>query len=131
MHHAEQGALDYTVGRDDETAFRSNKSCEFDDRSAGSHFGRMFGGNELRALLGLQGGAPTADQEAKAAAAETALKQEGTVLDPTGHYGSPYGAGPQYGPGGGDQYGYGPVTATLGRRRSYRMIPCSNKNNRG
>jgi hypothetical protein len=36
------------------------------------------------------------------------LKQEGTVLDPTDHYGSPYGAGPQYGSGGGDQYGYGP-----------------------
>jgi hypothetical protein len=31
------------------------------------------------------------------------------VLGPRGHYGTPYGGGPQYGEGGGDQYGYGPA----------------------
>jgi len=61
------------------------------------------------ALFGLQCGAPTAEQEAKAAAAEARLKQEGAVLGPKGHYGTPYGPGPQYGDGGGDQYGYGPA----------------------
>jgi hypothetical protein len=61
------------------------------------------------ALLGLQCGAPTTDQEAKAAAAEATLKQENAVLGPKGHYGTPYGPGPQYGDGGGDQYGYGPA----------------------
>jgi hypothetical protein len=60
------------------------------------------------ALFGLQCGAPTADQEARSAAAEATLKQENATLGPTGHYGSPYGPGPQYGDGGGDQYGYGP-----------------------
>jgi hypothetical protein len=60
------------------------------------------------ALFGLQCGTPTAEQESKAAAAEATLKQEGAVLGPTGHYGTPYGPGPQYGGGGGDQYGYGP-----------------------
>jgi hypothetical protein len=60
------------------------------------------------ALFGLQCGAPTAEQESKAAAAEATLKQEGAVLGPTGHYGTPYGPGPQYGSAGGDQYGYGP-----------------------
>jgi hypothetical protein len=60
------------------------------------------------ALFGLQCGAPTADQEARAAAAETTLKEENAVLGPKGHYGTPYGPGPQYSDGGGDQYGYGP-----------------------
>jgi hypothetical protein len=31
------------------------------------------------------------------------------MLAKTGHYGTPYGPGPQYGEGGGDQYGYGPA----------------------
>jgi len=61
------------------------------------------------ALFGLQCGAPTAEQEARAAAAETRAKQEEATLGPTGHYGTPYGPGPQYGNGGGDQYGYGPA----------------------
>jgi len=49
------------------------------------------------ALFGLQCGAPTPEQQARA------------VLGPKGHYGTPYGPGPQYGEGGGDQYGYGPA----------------------
>jgi hypothetical protein len=60
------------------------------------------------ALFGLQCGAPTAEQESKVAAAEDTLKQQGAVLGATGHYGTPYGPGPQYGSAGGDQYGYGP-----------------------
>jgi hypothetical protein len=61
------------------------------------------------ALFGLQCGAPTPEQQAKAADDEARLKQEGAVLGPKGHYGTPYGPGPQYGEGGGDQYGYGPA----------------------
>jgi hypothetical protein len=60
-------------------------------------------------LFGLQCGTPTAEQEAKAADDATRLKQEDAVLGPRGHYGTPYGGGPQYGEGGGDQYGYGPA----------------------
>jgi hypothetical protein len=60
------------------------------------------------ALLGLQCGAPTAEQESKAAAPEAAAKEEDSILAKKGHYGTPYGPGPQYGSGGGDQYGYGP-----------------------
>jgi hypothetical protein len=60
------------------------------------------------ALLGLQCGAPTAEQESKATAAEAVAKQEDSILAKKGHYGTPYGPGPQYGSGGGDQYGYGP-----------------------
>ena len=60
-------------------------------------------------LFGLQCGAPTAEQEARAADDQTRLKQEDAVLGPIGHYGTPYGPGPQYGEGGGDQYGYGPA----------------------
>jgi hypothetical protein len=60
-------------------------------------------------LFGLQCGAPTAEQEAKAADDQTRLKEEQAVLGPVGHYGTPYGGGPQYGEGGGDQYGYGPA----------------------
>jgi hypothetical protein len=60
-------------------------------------------------LFGLQCGAPTAEQEAKAANDEARLKQENATLGPTGHYGTPYGPGPQFGEGGGDQYGYGPA----------------------
>jgi len=60
-------------------------------------------------LFGLQCGAPTAEQEARAAADEARLKQENATLAKDGHYGTPYGPGPQYGEGGGDQYGYGPA----------------------
>jgi hypothetical protein len=61
------------------------------------------------AMFGLQCGAPTAEQESKAAAAEAVAKQEDTKLVKDGHYGTPYGPGPQYGEAGGDQYGYGPA----------------------
>jgi hypothetical protein len=61
------------------------------------------------ALFGLQCGAPTAEQEAKAADDQARLKEENAVLGPIGRYGTPYGGGPQYGEGGGDQYGYGPA----------------------
>jgi hypothetical protein len=61
------------------------------------------------ALFGLQCGAPTPEQQAKAADDEARLKQEDATLGPKGHYGTPYGPGPQYGEGGGDQYGYGPA----------------------
>jgi len=61
------------------------------------------------ALSGLQCGTPTAEQEAKAADDAARLKQEDAVFGPIGHYGTPYGGGPQYGEGGGDQYGYGPA----------------------
>ena len=60
-------------------------------------------------LFGLQCGAPTAEQEARAADDQARLKQEDAILSPIGHYGTPYGPGPQYGEGGGDQYGYGPA----------------------
>ena len=60
-------------------------------------------------LFGLQCGAPTPEQQAKAADDEARLKQEDAVLGKTGHYGTPDGLGPQYGEGGGDQYGYGPA----------------------
>lgn len=61
------------------------------------------------ALFGLQCGAPTPEQQAKIADDEARLKQEDATLGKTGHYGTPYGPGPQYGEGGGDQYGYGPA----------------------
>jgi len=61
------------------------------------------------ALFGLQCGAPTPEEQAKAADNEARLKQEDAALSPKGHYGTPYGPGPQYGDGGGDQYGYGPA----------------------
>ena len=61
------------------------------------------------ALFGLQCGAPTPEQQASAADDAARLKQEDAVLGPRGHYGTPYGPGPQYGEGGGDQYGYGPA----------------------
>jgi hypothetical protein len=60
-------------------------------------------------LFGLQCGSPTAEQEARAADDEARLKQVDAMLAKTGHYGTPYGGGPQYGEGGGDQYGYGPA----------------------
>jgi len=60
-------------------------------------------------LFGLQCGAPTAEQEARALDDQARLKQEDATLGPKGHYGTPYGPGPQYGEGGGDQYGYGPA----------------------
>src|SRR5262249_649621 len=61
------------------------------------------------ALFVLQCGARTPEQQAKAADDQARLKQEDAVLGPKGHYGTPYGPGPQYGDGGGDQYGYGPA----------------------
>ena len=61
------------------------------------------------AMFGLQCGAPTAEQESKAAAAEAVAKQQDAKLVKDGHYGTPYGPGPQYGEAGGDQYGYGPA----------------------
>jgi hypothetical protein len=61
------------------------------------------------ALFGLQCGAPTPEQQAKAADDAARLKQEDAALGHNGHYGTPYGPGPQYGDGGGDQYGYGPA----------------------
>jgi hypothetical protein len=61
------------------------------------------------ALLGLQCGVPAAEQQANAAADEARLKQEDAALGARGKYGTPYGPGPQYGEGGGDQYGYGPA----------------------
>jgi hypothetical protein len=61
------------------------------------------------AMFGLQCGAPTAEQESKAAAAEAVTKQEDAKLVKDGYYGTPYGPGPQYGEAGGDQYGYGPA----------------------
>jgi hypothetical protein len=60
-------------------------------------------------LFGLQCGAPTAEQEAKAADDQARLKQEDATLGQTAKYGTPSGPGPQYGDGGGDQYGYGPA----------------------
>ena len=61
------------------------------------------------ALFGLQCGPPTPEQQARAADDEARLKEENGVLGPKGHYGTPYGPGPQYGEAGGDQYGYGPA----------------------
>ena len=68
----------------------------------------MLGGNELR-LFGLRCGAPTPEQQAQADDDAARIKQEDATLAPTGHYGTPYGPGPQYGEAGGDQYGYGPA----------------------
>ena len=61
----------------------------------------MFSGNELRHVR--------ATVRRKAAAAEAVAKQEDAKLAKVGHYGTPYGPGPQYGEAGGDQYGYGPA----------------------
>ena len=61
------------------------------------------------ALFGLQCGPPTPEQQARAADDEARLKEENAVVGPKGHYGTPYGPGPQYGEAGGDQYGYGPA----------------------
>ena len=60
-------------------------------------------------LFGFQCDVPAAEQQAKAADDQARAKQEDAVLGPIGHYGTPYGPGPQYGEGGGDQYGYGPA----------------------
>jgi hypothetical protein len=76
------------------------------------------------ALLGLQCGAPTPEQQARAADDEARLKQEDAVLGPRGRYGTPYGPGPQYGDGGGDQYGYGPAYSYA---RQAPELPDSNK----
>jgi len=50
-----------------------------------------------------QCGAPTAEQEAKAADDQARLKQEEAVYASKGLYGTPDGPGPQYGEGGGDR----------------------------
>jgi hypothetical protein len=76
------------------------------------------------ALLGLQCGAPTPEQQARVADDEARLKQEDAVLGPRGRYGTPYGPGPQYGDGGGDQYGYGPAYSYA---RQAPELPDSNK----
>ena len=57
---------------------------------------------------GIESGAPTPEQQARAADDEARLKQENAVLGLRGRYGTPYGPGPQFGEGG-DQYGYGPA----------------------
>ena len=44
-----------------------------------------------------------------AAAAQTIWTYGGCSLKEKGYYGTPYDGGPQYGSGGGDQYGYGPA----------------------
>ncbi len=76
------------------------------------------------ALFGLQCGAPTPEQEARAADDAARLKEENAVLGPRGHYGTPYGPGPQYGEGGGDQYGYGPAYSYA---RQAPELPTSDK----
>lgn len=76
------------------------------------------------ALFGLQCGAPTAEQQAKADDDETRLKQEDAVLGARAKYGTPYGPGPQYGEGGGDQYGYGPAYSYA---RQAPELPVSDK----
>jgi hypothetical protein len=43
------------------------------------------------------------------AAAQTNWGYGGCSLKEKGYYGTPYDGGPQYGSGGGDQYGYGPA----------------------
>ena len=64
----------------------------------------MRGWNELRVIWPAvrRADARTTDDAAR-------LKQEDATLASTGHYGTPYGPGPQYGEAGGDQYGYGPA----------------------
>ena len=44
-----------------------------------------------------------------AASAQTYWTYGGCSLKERGYYGTPYDGGPQYGSGGGDQYGYGPA----------------------
>ena len=44
-----------------------------------------------------------------AAAAQTIWTYGGCSLKEKGYYGTPYDGGPQYGSGGGDQFGYGPA----------------------
>ncbi len=39
------------------------------------------------------------------------------TLKQRGYYGTPYGGGPEYGSGGGDQYGYGPATVMQNKHR--------------
>jgi hypothetical protein len=60
-------------------------------------------------LFGFQCGEPTTEQQARVANDQARLEQENAIYGPRGHYGTPYGPGPQYGEGGGDQYGYGPA----------------------
>ncbi len=75
-------------------------------------------------LFGFQCGEPTAEQQAQAANDETRLKQEDAVLGARAKYGTPYGPGPQYGEGGGDQYGYGPAYSYA---RQAPELPSSDK----
>ena len=56
----------------------------------------------IAAVLLLIGAATTASAQSYWYNGDYGLKQRG-------YYGTPYGAGPQYGSGGGDQYGYGPA----------------------
>jgi len=42
---------------------------------------------------------------------------------PRGYYGTPYGPGPQYGDGGGDQYGYGPGYSYARQAPSQYRLP--------
>ena len=60
-------------------------------------------------MFGLQCGAPTPEQDKQSRRCRSRPKQEDAKLVKDGHYGTPYGPGPQYGEGGGDQYGYGPA----------------------
>ena len=60
----------------------------------------MFGGNELRHVRAAV---------RRTHGAEAVAKQADVKLVKDGHYGTPYGPGPQFGDGGGDQYGYGPA----------------------
>jgi hypothetical protein len=56
----------------------------------------------LAVALLLVGGASPASAQSYWYNGDYGLKQRG-------YYGTPYGAGPQYGSGGGDQFGYGPA----------------------
>jgi hypothetical protein len=56
----------------------------------------------LFAMLLLMAGASTAS-------AQTYWGHYSSGLKARGYYGTPYDGGPQYGSGGGDQYGYGPA----------------------
>jgi len=46
---------------------------------------------------------------ASTASAQGCLSYGDCILKQRGYYGTPYGGGPDWGSGGGDQYGYGPA----------------------
>jgi hypothetical protein len=80
----------------------------------------------IAALL-LISGASTASAQSYWYYGDYGLKQRGC-------YGTPYGGGPQYRSGGGDQYGYGPAYSYRGecadpahdcRLNFYEPIPCN------